>query len=222
METKNAVYLRIIPIIGLILILFGYYYITLQIVDSKKELSKSKAELKEVELKKEQARQLMLLYQSKTKTLNNVIAQSNDQQAIEKAVAIVSDTTMSSIASATYKPNVNKVSVSAVKKNNKTYQPETVKSDYKVALAWEEKGYNALLLRNVDEAITAFSNSENNYNGFHMSYEITRYLRANKEKLKDPTAEFWTETYVKIAKDFSWKMPKNMKSKLIEASKSSF
>ncbi|MFN3968209.1 hypothetical protein [Flavobacterium sp.] len=220
MDTKNKAYLRIIPIIGLLMILFGYYYITIQIIESKKALSESKAELIVVEEKKEQAKQLMQLYQSKTMILKNVIAQSNDQQAIEKATAIVTDTTMPSTT-----PNVTIASMKAPKTNDfekyssKNVKPIIVKSDYNAALDWEAKGYKALLLKNVDEAITAFNNSENSYNGFHMSYEITRYLKANKEKLKDPNADFWKETYAKIAKDYSWKMPNPIKAALLEASK---
>ncbi|MBE0639604.1 MAG: hypothetical protein IH598_13890 [Bacteroidales bacterium] len=91
--------------------------------------------------------------------------------------------------------------------------------DFETALEWQTKGFSFLLSRDIDDAIHAFSNSENAYNGFNMVYEIHRYLRANREKLIDKESAEWETAYSKIANDFSWKMPPEIKSKLLELSK---
>lgn len=87
------------------------------------------------------------------------------------------------------------------------------------ALEWETKGFSFLLSKDVDNAIEAFRNSENSITGFHMVYDIQRYLTVNKEKLKDQNSKEWKMIFVKIVKDYSWQMPTDVKAKLTEYSK---
>lgn len=92
-------------------------------------------------------------------------------------------------------------------------------SNFESALEWQTKGFSFLISKDIDNAIHAFSSSENAYNGFGMVYEIHRYLRANREKLLDKESTEWKTAYAKIASDFSWKMPPEVKSSLVELSK---
>jgi len=87
-------------------------------------------------------------------------------------------------------------------------------ADKKLALSWAEKGFDYLLKKDVDNAINAFTESENAYNQFQMVYEIAKYLRENRSKLADPASEFWNTAYKKIATDYSYGMPASVKSKL--------
>lgn len=200
METKYSKFIRIGFLGGLLMVLFGYYFVTFQIIESKKEL-------KEIEASKEKAKQEMLLYQSKTKILTNVIQQTGDTVAIKKAVAIVNNNAIVKAEPALQNPS--KVVIN----------PAVNQSSYKEALNLEAKGYDALFSKDVDKSIEAFKKSENTYNGFHMSNEITHYLKLNKDSLRNPNSESWKEAYSKIAKDYSWKMSKDVKSQLIQESK---
>lgn len=92
--------------------------------------------------------------------------------------------------------------------------PTSNTTDKKLALSWEEKGFDYLLKKDVANAINAFTESENAYNRFHMVYELSGYLRENKSRLSDPGSEFWKTAYKKIAKEFSYGMPATVKSQL--------
>jgi hypothetical protein len=92
-------------------------------------------------------------------------------------------------------------------------------SDFTSAQMWEEKGFAFLLNKDVENAIEAFRNSENAANGYHMVYDIAKYLNENKSKLSNSNAEFWKTAYKKISTDFSWKMPSETKSKLMQSAK---
>ena len=88
-----------------------------------------------------------------------------------------------------------------------------------MAQKFENEGFNYLFEKDVDNAIISFRKSENSLNGYHMVYDISKYLNNNKERLSDKNSEFWKEAYQKILKDFSWKMPAETKSKLVELTK---
>lgn len=87
--------------------------------------------------------------------------------------------------------------------------------DFNSAKDWEEKGFFYLLNKDIENAITAFRNSENASNQYHQVYEISRYLSENKSKLTDKNAEFWNVANKKIASDFSWGMPVDIKNRLL-------
>lgn len=88
--------------------------------------------------------------------------------------------------------------------------------DSNSAQSWEEKGFLYLLSHDVENAITAFRNSENASNAYHQVYEISRYLNETRSKLADSNAEFWKTAIRKITTDFSWGMPIDIKNRLIE------
>jgi hypothetical protein len=91
--------------------------------------------------------------------------------------------------------------------------------DVKTARSEEEKGFECLLRRDVINAITAFTNSENAYNSYHMVYEISKYLSDNKPKLTDPGSAYWKTALHTIATDFSYGMPADTRRKLFETAK---
>lgn len=91
--------------------------------------------------------------------------------------------------------------------------------DYGSAQVWEEKGFSYLINRDVANAINAFTSSENTYKQYHQVYEIAMYLTRNKSKLISSNSEFWKTALKKIATDYSWGMPLDIKTKLLEYSK---
>lgn len=92
-------------------------------------------------------------------------------------------------------------------------------TDYGSAQVWEEKGFSYLINRDVANAINAFTSSENTYKQYHQVYEIAMYLSRNKSKLIESNSGFWKTAFKKIATDYSWGMPLDIKTKLLEYSK---
>lgn len=95
---------------------------------------------------------------------------------------------------------------------------ETTKENISIESAkkYEEEGFQSLLSKDVNSAISSFIKSENSYNGYHQVYEIVRYLTKNKEKLSEKDSNFWKETYVKVMSDYSLKMPEQFKYRFQE------
>jgi hypothetical protein len=87
------------------------------------------------------------------------------------------------------------------------------------AQKWEEKGFNDLINRDVENAINAFTFSENSYNGFHSVYDIAKYLKDNRAGLLDKNSNKWLKTYETIGRSFSYGMPSNTKDLILNLSK---
>jgi hypothetical protein len=83
-------------------------------------------------------------------------------------------------------------------------------NNYELALKNELEGFNYLLEKNIEDAISAFSRSENAYNSFHQVYEIAKYLKDKKDLIRDD--KFWQRTYRDLIENYSWKMPDSIKS----------
>lgn len=94
--------------------------------------------------------------------------------------------------------------------------PSNTNTSFEEALRWEEEGFAFLLDKDVNNAILAFRNSENTYNRFHSVYDIAQYLSQNRRRLSSPDAPFWNTAFRKIADDFSWKMPDEVKEQLLD------
>ena len=84
---------------------------------------------------------------------------------------------------------------------------------------YEEQGFSYLIKKDVTNSIISFEKSEKATNGYHRVYEIANYLKANKSQLLDNNSNSWKTVYKKIATDYSWKMPANIKDELLEKSK---
>lgn len=97
------------------------------------------------------------------------------------------------------------------------FEKKLLKTDnFNSAQLWEEKGFSYLLNHDIENAISAFRNSENTSNAYHQVYEIARYLSENRSKLTDRNSDFWPVANRKIATEFSWGMPAEIKSRLFE------
>jgi hypothetical protein len=88
--------------------------------------------------------------------------------------------------------------------------------DHSLAEKYEQQGFASLLNKDVENAIIAFRNSEQSYNGYHQVYEIANYLNENKSKLKDSNSEYWNEAFRTISTKYSWKMPLDIKNRLLK------
>lgn len=64
------------------------------------------------------------------------------------------------------------------------------------AREFESKGFQALLAKKIDEAISGFHNAEESLNGYHMVYELERYLRSYRKQHKDDID--WKEIYTSV------------------------
>jgi hypothetical protein len=80
------------------------------------------------------------------------------------------------------------------------------KGDIDLALEYEKKGCQALVDKNIEDAIEYFSLSEKSLNGFHSSYEIALYLKKNKDNITKNGD--WNKVYSDILEKYSWKLPK--------------
>ncbi len=93
--------------------------------------------------------------------------------------------------------------------NNKT-------DNYQIALQNELEGFTSLLDKNIEEAISAFSRSENAYNSFHQVYEIGIYLKNMNQSQQRKDDNFWRTIYKDLLEKYSWKMPNAIKIELKE------
>ena len=191
--------LRIFPILGISLTLIGYLFLVLQTYNlqrTKSNLINDINILKQIKARQTAANKLkdtIIVLQ------NQIISQSPDERTKIKGADLIKDFQMS---------NADHFLIRKKAENN-----------MEQAQIFELQGFNFLLDKDVNNAITAFRKSENSYNSFHMVYDLASYLNINKSKLitEDPT--LWRQTYLEILKNYSWKMPTEIKSKLTELSK---
>lgn len=95
-----------------------------------------------------------------------------------------------------------------------TFKKEKTINDFEAAINWEKKGFQNLINKNLDQAISAFENSENSYNSFHQVYEIASYLKQKRKSGETIDDRFWQIIYKEILANFSWKMPNDAKQKM--------
>ncbi|MDF9798574.1 hypothetical protein OKW21_003837 [Catalinimonas alkaloidigena] len=97
-----------------------------------------------------------------------------------------------------------------------TFRKETKANDYESALRWEEIGFENIINKNLDQAITAFENAELSYSSFHQVYEIARFLRSKRNSGEVQNDSFWQEVFQTLLSDYSWKMPEASRARLSE------
>jgi len=83
----------------------------------------------------------------------------------------------------------------------------------KTAREWEQKGFEALLAKDVDAAISAFSQAEALSPAYHNVAEIHRLLAEKREALKAKDAD-WKSVYKPIVGRYSWGMPAEILNRL--------
>ena len=191
--------IRFLPIIGIGLTILGYLFLTFQTYTLNERKNVLKKEIKELEIIK--TRMTNEAKESDTIIIlqDKIISQSSDQKTVEKGAKLKEKI---------QEPGSNYFTVT--KKEN---------SNIELSQKFEIEGFNYLLEKDVKQAVISFRKSENSSNGYHQVYEIAVYLDKNRNKLSDKNSEFWKETYRKILKDYSWKMPDDIKVKMIEMTK---
>lgn len=98
-------------------------------------------------------------------------------------------------------------------KQKQLNRPLIKKSSTELAIEYERLGFESLINRDVNKAISYFKQSEDSYNGFHSVYDIYIYLLRNKNKLIDPYSEEWNVVYFDVLNKYSWGMPEVYRNK---------
>jgi hypothetical protein len=94
------------------------------------------------------------------------------------------------------------------------------KRDPRLAKMHEEMGYEFLLKKEIENAIIAFTKSENAYNGFHQAYEIANLLKLSKSGLNNgKSSEGWQNLYKEILNRYSLYASSSIKKQLMQNSK---
>ena len=111
--------------------------------------------------------------------------------------------------------NASETVVEELSKHDSTIINELSKRDFSfkvnkdrnidLAKKYELAGFQALLDKDINEAIGNFTQSENSANGFHASYEIANYLRHNKKSVVKP--DFWEHTYRFVITNYRGYLP---------------
>ena len=93
-------------------------------------------------------------------------------------------------------------------------QPKSTSSQGLTAQEWEERGFQALLARDINGLIHALTESEKIRPDLHNVYEIRRLLLKYQESLQDPDSDDWTIVYKDILSKYSWGLPSNYKQQM--------
>jgi len=75
------------------------------------------------------------------------------------------------------------------------------------AAVLEGRGFEALLNKDVDEALSAFDQARAAWPDYHNVAEIGRLLRARRDELAAGSADAWKDVYQTILTRYSWGMP---------------
>jgi hypothetical protein len=200
MKTASKTYFRILPAIGLALILIGYFYYTFELIEAKKELDHIERtklnlnnELKDLENQRIIAINTLKQYDSLKTLQQQIINSSNDAKTVQAGKALI---TMVSNKTAQLSAPVDA--------NNKNLT---------LAEEMEKQGFTYLLNKDLNNAVSSFKSSENAFNGYHVVYEIALYLERNSIAVAQ-NPDNWKVIYKKLLKDYSWNMPAEIKSKL--------
>jgi Mrp family chromosome partitioning ATPase len=79
---------------------------------------------------------------------------------------------------------------------------------------WERKGFDYLLHKNVDLAISCFDNSDLSEANYHNAFEISNILQVNRQALEDTASSQWPLVYKHIVDSCRWKMPIGVEKRL--------
>lgn len=95
-------------------------------------------------------------------------------------------------------------------KNNKI-EP-TQNSELAEKLQYE--AFDLLLKKEVDKALEKFIECEKAFSKYNSIYEIKGLLIKEKKFLTDPNSSKWEEVYSTILKEYSWRLPQEIKKRL--------
>lgn len=188
--------LKLLPIIGISLTLLGYFYLTFQTFQLNERKNALNDEIAELESIKLRLTNEVKLKDTLITLQDNIISHSSDEETVKKGEELKR----------------------RIAEPNSEFFIVTGKEDTNLdqALKFEREGFNYLLEKDVESAIASFRKSENSFNGFHNVYGIAVYLEKNKSNLSDNNPDTWRQIYATVVKDYSWKMPEDIKMKLVE------
>jgi hypothetical protein len=150
----------------------------------------------------------------KKDSTQQTIAEKNEIQFLESKVQekenIINTPTVLPETSLNNNSNIKKIRLL------KFIKSDVIESDQ--AKKFEDQGFSYLLNKDVNNAIDSFVKSENNYNGYHMVYDIAIYLNKNRDQLTINSTENWKAVYKTILSKYIYRMPEKYKSKLKEQS----
>ena len=101
--------------------------------------------------------------------------------------------------------NTSKMIIDNLQKIDSLYFIVNKESDFALAKEYELSGFQALVNKDLEEAIRCFTKSENSANKYHASYEIAKYLKDNKKSVKNPN--FWEQTYKYVIVNYRGYIP---------------
>ena len=93
-------------------------------------------------------------------------------------------------------------------------QKEASEKKPNTAKEWEAIGFKYLLARDVKSAIEAFSEAEKIWPDYHNVAEIRKLLVQNRGSLEQLGGQKWQEIYQKVATQFSWGMPPDLREQM--------
>lgn len=195
LEMEKGKWYRILPVLGIAFMLLGYFFVGWQIKNLETRKNTLQTEIAQLERSKSS-----LTLQSKER--DEIITRQND---------IIKDSKDS-------KTQAQGEALSKALENSTVFTTliNSSKDGLKLAKEMEKRGYQALLDKNVKDAIRYFKDSENSFNGYNQVYEIAFYLNGTQKDLLSKNSDQWKKAYKKILSDFSWKMPTEFKAKLIK------
>jgi hypothetical protein len=86
-------------------------------------------------------------------------------------------------------------------------QKQLASTRQSTAKDWESIGFDHINKRDIESAITTFTEAEKLWPDYHNVSEIRRLLVRKRQDLKDSNIENWREVYKTILSDLSWGMP---------------
>jgi hypothetical protein len=107
----------------------------------------------------------------------------------------------------------SKYALEAVKGSNISFKKSENKNVL-LATQKEKEGFDDIVKGDYSGAITAFTESENSYNGYDNAYEIALLLKSNEAKMNDPVSR--KEVFKTILKSYSTYAPPYVKMYLIK------
>jgi hypothetical protein len=188
--------MRLLPIIGITLTITGYLVLTFQTFNLNERKSNLLNDINELEKSKTRLTNEAKVKDTIISIQEDIIAQSSDSSTVSRGKELEKVLT---------DPISNHFTVTNKKNDN-----------IELAQQYESEAFNYLLHKDVNNAIKSFRKSENSFNGFHTVYEIAIFLEKNKIKLSTKNEIIWKQTYSTLLNEFSYKMPKEIKSSFQE------
>ncbi|HOY33288.1 MAG TPA: hypothetical protein PKW80_15515 [Bacteroidales bacterium] len=214
MKSNTNLTYRMLPVLGILFVLAGLFYLTFKIINAREELTNLEKSLNKLEIKKAQKIQEINVLEQEIKALNNIVEQTGDKNAIDKQVELKEKS-----KNEIQQINQRVINDHKILNLDTQNRPKISADNYQLALNWEAKAYDYLFLKDIQKAIDAFHNSENAYKAFHNVHEIAVYLEKNKTALQDHDSKFWKQAYYQIANEYNWKMTPEIKARLLREAK---